>query len=66
MSRHQQTGESLQEFNFKFSELIQAITNYKLKDITDPLKYSCMHRNHLIQQLDPKLSGTCTQPFKKL
>ena len=37
MHQYQQKGESLPGFNFEFSELIQAITNYKSKDIIDPL-----------------------------
>ena len=36
--RYQWKRESLQKFNFKFSELIQTFTNHKPKDITDPLK----------------------------
>ena len=35
MHRYQQEGESLQEFNFEFGELIQAVTNHETKDITD-------------------------------
>ena len=38
MHRYQQKRESVHEFNFKFSELIQAVMNYEPKDITDPLK----------------------------
>ena len=38
MHRYQQIGESLQEFNFAFSELIQAVTNHEFKDITNPSK----------------------------
>ena len=38
MHRYQQKEESLQEFNFEFSELIQAVTNHEPKDIADPLK----------------------------
>ena len=39
LHRYQQKGESLQEFYFKFNELIQAVTNCEAKDIPDLLKY---------------------------
>ena len=42
MHKYQQRGESLQELNFKFIELIQAFTNYEPEDITDPLK-NCLY-----------------------
>ena len=38
MHRYQQKGESLQEYNFEFGKLIQAVCNHELKDITHPLK----------------------------
>ena len=38
MHIHQEKGESLHEFNFELSKLIQTVTNYKPKDIADPLK----------------------------
>ena len=38
MHRYQKRNESLQEINFDFSELIQAVTNHEPKDIPDPLK----------------------------
>ena len=38
MHTYQQKGENLQEFNFEFSEIIQAVTNNEPEDITDPLK----------------------------
>ena len=34
MHRYQQKGQSLQEFNFEFSKLIQAVTNCDPKDTT--------------------------------
>ena len=33
MHRYQQKGEILQEFNFEFSEIIQAVTNHEPTDI---------------------------------
>ena len=38
MHRCKQKGENLQEFNFEFSELIQAVSNCEPKHTTDPLK----------------------------
>ena len=38
MHRYQQKWESLQEFNFNFSEHIQVVTNHEPKGIADPLK----------------------------
>ena len=38
MHRNKQKGESLQEFNFKSRELIQAVMNHEPKDVMDPLK----------------------------
>ena len=38
MHKYQQKGESLQEFNFELSELIQADMNHEAKDRTDPVK----------------------------
>ena len=40
MYRCQQRGECLQEFNFKFTELIQTFMNHEPKDITDLLKFT--------------------------
>ena len=37
MHRGQQKRKNLQEFNFQFNELIQAVTNHEPKYITDPL-----------------------------
>ena len=42
-------GEHLQEFNFHFSKLIQAVTNEDPSQIMDPLKLSYRHRNDSIQ-----------------
>ena len=36
--RYKQQAESLQEFNFEFSELIYAVSNCEPRDIIDPLK----------------------------
>ena len=38
MYRYQQKGQNFQELNFELSELIQAVSNYKIKDVTDPLE----------------------------
>ena len=41
----QKKGENLQEFNFEFSEIIQAVTNCESKDIIDLLKmYMCTQK----------------------
>ena len=39
MYRYQQKGEGMQEFIFKFSELIQAGSNHEPNDNINPLKY---------------------------
>ena len=64
MHRYQQKGESLKEFNFEFSEFIQAVMNDDPQDITDPLKIMFMHINYLNQQLVSKLSGMQAQLCK--
>ena len=45
--QYQQKEESLQEFTFSFSDLIQVITNCKPKSITDQLKI-CMYAQKLL------------------
>ena len=66
MHRYQQKTESLQEFSFEFSKSIQAVTNWGPKYITDPLKYTCIHRSYLIPQLALKLFDTYSILYRKL
>ena len=63
---YQQKGESLQEFNFEFSECIKAVMNCKPKDITVPLTINMYAQKLLIPQLVLKQSDMCSQCCKKL
>ena len=65
MYRYQQKGESLQEFNYQFIELIQAVTNHEHKDITDPVKIYMYVQNYLTLQSAPKLFIMPTKHNKK-
>ena len=38
MHKYQQEGENVQEFNFEFCELIQALMSHEPENIIDPLK----------------------------
>ena len=57
MHRYQQRGECLQEFIFEFSKHIKAITNWKPKDITDPLKIYMYTQ----KMFNPAISATTTK-----
>ena len=65
MNQHQQKRESFYKFNFKFSKLIQVVTNHESKDVKNSLKIY-MYAEKVTPRSVLKQSDMHTEHYKSL